>query len=256
MKLNIVYSVITVLFILTGCSPSGAQQTVKQASAKQEAIQGINNTPNVFLTIDYDEAEVLPKPDELTILIDNHLIQAVAVDNKFNLYLDPGSYDIQISSDKRSAARGKITVTENFIVQQSYTLKTEAWSLLGDYNISLIGLSESGALDIKNGFSFGVYDAEGKLLPFDHISMISVTRIEDGSFVENAGGFVTGPALLIQDMFSTKGRTASIVDAANLLRLSNTIETGEYVVEMSLWDSENDKSYADVTFFRFTRETE
>lgn len=178
MKLNIVCTVITMLFVLAGCTPLEAQQTDKKTATKQDAIQGKNNTPNVLLTIEYDEAEVLPKPDELTILIDNRLTQGIAVDNKFGLYLDPGSYDVQISSVERYATRGIITVTENSIVQQSFTLKTEGWGLLGDYDIRLIGLSENRALDIENGLTFGVYDTESNLLPFDHISLIRVAKLK------------------------------------------------------------------------------
>lgn len=55
-------------------------------------------------------------------------------------------------------------------------------------------------------------------------------------------------------MFSIKGITASIGDEANLTRLSNTFEPGEYVIEMSIWDSINDKSYEDVTFFKLIGE--
>jgi len=258
MKLNFVCAVIFMLLIGIRCSPLKPHETDQQVFTTQNSVQSINDRPNVFLTIVYDEWEVLPKPDELTILIDNRLIESVAVDNKFVLYLDPGSYDIQISSVvNRSAARGIITVVENSTVEQSFILKTEAWSLLGDeYNIRLIGLNENKVLDKNAGLTFGVFNATGNLLPIDHISMVRVEQIEEGSFVENVGGFPMRRAILIQDMFSTNGVTATIGDAANFTRLSNTFEPGEYVIEISIWDSVNDKSYHDVTNFRVLSKTQ
>ena len=77
--------------------------------------------------------------------------------------------------------------------------------------------------------------------------MVRVEQIEEGSFVENVGGFPTRRAILIQDMFSTNGVTATIGDAGNFTRLSNTFEPGEYVI---------DKSYHDVTNFRVLSKTQ
>lgn len=254
MKRTILGSLITLL-ISAGCSPSASTTSEPQAERRAETTQSeaqeISTSPNVALTLTYDTSEDLPTADELTILIDNQIIEAVATGNIFTFHLEPGTYDVQISSVNRSAARGPLTVAENAVVEHSFNLKTEAWGLLGDkFDIKLIGLSENRVMDVKIGLSFGVYDAAGKLLPFDHISIIIVGHIETGSFRENAGGLPDGRTVLIQDKFSIEGVTAKMTNTADLTELLQSLEPGDYVIEMDIWDSVNDKSYHDVDLFR------
>ena len=239
------------LLISMGCSPSAPTPNKTPATTTQRQVQKISTPPNVALTITYDTSEDLPRADELTILIDDRIIDAEATGNIFKLHLEPGTYDVQISAVNRSAARGSLTVSENANVEQSFNLKTEAWGLLGDkFDIKLIGLRENRVVDVKTGLRFGVYNEAGTLLPFDHISIVIVGQIETGSFRENAGGLPDGRTTLIQDKFSIEGVTAKIADTAELTALLNSLEPGDYVIEIDIWDSVNDKLYHDVDLFR------
>lgn len=246
------------MLLSVGCSPVEPMQTEAQATAPLPAPassrpappQAPIEKPNVFLTVIYDEDEALPKRDELTILIDGTGMQGVAVANTINFYLAPGRYDVQISSIKRKAARIDIIVTEEAGFEQTVFLKSEGLALLGDYKIDTIGLGADKVVDLKQGLSIGVFDSNGNLLPFDHISMIRLAQIEPGSFVEGVGGREISRGQLVHHMFSINGTFANLSDSDDLRELSKKLELGDYEIEASLYDSVNDKSYESPAFFR------
>lgn len=248
MKLIFASCLIALLLVCMGCTPQDSQQV--ETHAELIAVQEISPATSVALTIIYDESENLPTADEITILINNEIHESEADGNIFKFHLPPGDYDIQISSVNRTAARSRLTVSENTGLEQTFYLKSEAWGLLGDYDIRLIGLSENHMLDIDRGLQFGVFDEARGLLPFDHISIIIVRQIEAGSFTENVGGYGVARSKLIQDMFSIKGLTGKMSTEADAAQLLQSLAPGDYDIEIDIFDSVNDKSYHDVSLFR------
>jgi len=254
MKQLLLLAGLMLALFVSGCQKSAPDTGVKippAVSDEQAASQNI--TPktvqaNVFLTLAYDEFDQPPKAQDLTILLNGDLVTDGLKDGTLSLSLAPGTYDLQVkSADPRSAARKSFTVAQGQKLETSFVLKSEALSLLGDYEIKMIGVDDNGSIDASAPFAIGVFDKNADLLPFDNLSMVMITPIETGSFTVDVGGSRTGRGTFLQNKLTLDGTMASLPEA-EFKNLFQTLGAGQFEIEASLYDSVNDKIYEQVFF--------
>jgi len=254
MKQLLLLAGLMLALFVSGCQKSTPETGVKippAVSDEQAASQNI--TPktvqaNVFLTLAYDEFDQTPQAQDLTILLNGDLVTDGYKDGALSLSLAPGTYDLQVkSAEPRSAARQSFTVSQGQKLEKSFTLKSEALGLLGDYKIQMIGADGNGIIDPRAPFAIGVFDENGNLLPFDNLSMVMIKPIETGSFTVNVGGRAIGRGTFLQNKLTLNGVQASLPEA-EAEELYQTLGPGQFEIEASLYDSVNDKIYGQVIF--------
>lgn len=246
------FGVAVFTLILAGCADNGGSKIVQSDSAleatkinKPDRTITEAKVPSFDLRIIFDEDQTIPSDNSLSIMINGKPISQFYESGHLRLALQNGTHDIQITSEEpRTAFRRIFTVQDDQDIAETIFLKSEALALLGDYQIKL---HEQESLD---KLTIVVVGMDQNIRPIDTLSMILVTPIQAGSFVENVGGTDIGDSEIVTDKFTVENGIITLPNPSEFDKVVKTLGAGPYEVEISLYDSVNDKSYEGVLLLK------
>ena len=246
------FGVAVFAFFFSGCADKGGSEAMHPESALEitkvaEPDRTITEAevPNFDLRIIFDEDQAIPPDNSLTIMMNGEPVPQMYENGHLRLALKNGTYDIQINSEEpRTAFRRIFTVQDDQNISETIFLKSEALALLGDYKIKF---QEKENLDKLKIIVVGM---DQNIRPVDTLSMILVTPIQAGSFVENVGGTDIGDSEIVTDKFTIDDGLVTLSNPTDFDKVIKTLGAAPYEVEISLYDSVNDKSYEGVLLLK------